>query len=255
MKELSSIRKLVFGFLSQYHFEEKNLDYRIIEKHVRSLQVLSDISNSGVQIFDISRLQIIFFSSNFGKLLGYKTADYENLNYSFFENKIHPEDSPQLACYGLSVLKILDAFTPSEKLNHKIVYEYRMLNAANEYVRLIEQYQILELDKSGQMWLLFSLVDISPDQEATQVKACIHNFRTGHFVPIEADIKPALELTKREREILKLVKQGYLSKEISDILSISVHTVNTHRYRFLEKLGANNSLEAVIFASKHGLLD
>lgn len=255
MSDLSSIQKLVFGFLSKYRFEEKNLDYTLIDKHIRSLQILSDLSNSGVQIFDISRLQIIFFSSNFGKLLGYKVSDYEDMNYSFFEGKIHPEDSHLLACHGLSALKMFHAFTPSERLNHKIIYEYRMVNAAGEYVRLIEQYQILELDKTGQMWLMFSLVDISPDQQATQVKSCIYNFRTGHFIPIQIDTKPALELTKRELEILKLVKQGYLSKEISDILSISVHTVNTHRYRFLEKLGANNSLEAVIFASKHGLIE
>lgn len=255
MNEVSSIKKLVFGFLSQYRFEEKNLDYTLIDKHIRSLQVLSDLSNSGVQIFDISKLQIIFFSSNFGKLLGYKTSDYEDLNYNFFEVKIHPEDSHLLACHGLSALKMFHTITPSEKLNHKIIYEYRMLNAAGEYVRLVEQYQILELDKTGQMWLMFSIVDISPDQEATNVKACIHNFITGRFIPIEVDAKPVLELTKRELEILKLVKQGYLSKEISDILSISVHTVNTHRYRYLEKLGANNSLEAVIFASKYGLID
>jgi DNA-binding NarL/FixJ family response regulator len=63
-----------------------------------------------------------------------------------------------------------------------------------------------------------------------------------------------LELTKRELEILKLVKQGLLSKEISDKLYISVHTVNTHRQRLLEKLGANNTIEAIIFATKYGLL-
>jgi DNA-binding NarL/FixJ family response regulator len=51
------------------------------------------------------------------------------------------------------------------------------------------------------------------------------------------------------------VKEGYLSKEISDRLSISVHTVNTHRQRFLEKMGAANSMEAVMYASKYGLLE
>ena len=38
-------------------------------------------------------------------------------------------------------------------------------------------------------------------------------------------------------------------------LSISVHTVNTHRQRILEKLKAGNSLEAVRYASELGLLD
>ena len=62
-------------------------------------------------------------------------------------------------------------------------------------------------------------------------------------------------LSDREREILALIQRGHLSKEISAMLCISVHTVNTHRQRFLEKLGANNSLEAIMFASKFGLLD
>jgi len=66
--------------------------------------------------------------------------------------------------------------------------------------------------------------------------------------------KAQIELTKRETEILKLVKEGYLSKEISSKLFISLHTVNTHRQRFLEKLGAQNSFEAVNFASKFGLI-
>jgi DNA-binding CsgD family transcriptional regulator len=81
------------------------------------------------------------------------------------------------------------------------------------------------------------------------------NFRTGKIIAMEAPEKAEFELTKREIEILRYVKDGLLSREISDKLFISVHTVNTHRQRFLEKLGASNSMEAVIFASKFGLLN
>ena len=88
-----------------------------------------------------------------------------------------------------------------------------------------------------------------------KTKSQLLNIRTGSFIPFEVEQKVDLELTKRELEILKLVKEGYLSKEISDKLSISVHTVNTHRQKFLEKLGANNSFEALSLASKLGLLN
>ena len=100
-----------------------------------------------------------------------------------------------------------------------------------------------------------SIVDISPNQDLeSPVKCRLLNFRTGNLIPLETDQKIQLEITPRELEVLRLVKDGLLSKEISDKLSISVHTVNTHRQRVLEKLGANNSMEAVIFASKFGLL-
>lgn len=254
--ELSSIYELFFKFLSQYQFDEKNLDYSLIPKHIKSLQPLADYSNSGVNIFDINKKEVVFFSSNFGKLLGYVPSDYEELKHVFFESKMHPDEKHQLALNGISVLKVFNAFSRDEKLNHKVIKEYRMLNSENKYVRIVEQYQVLELDKTDQLWLLLSIVDISPNQEENSpIKSQLLNFRTGDFIPLEITQKAELDLTKRELEVLKLVKQGLLSKEISNKLSISVHTVNTHRQRFLEKLGANNSFEAVSFASKYGLLE
>lgn len=256
MNTPNSFEETVHQCMGQFVFDEADLDYSLIPKHARSLQTLADVSNSGVQIFDLYRKQVAFFSANFGKMLGYSPADYEGRNYHFFETKIHPHEALQLALRGFSVLKLFATFSNDEKLNHKVIYEYRMLNAEDTYVKLIEQYQILELDPRGQIWLMFSMVDVSPNQDSDgSVKCQILNFRTGHFVPFAIEPKPELELTKREVEILRLVKQGYLSKEISSRLSISVHTVNTHRYRFLEKLGANNSMEAVAFAAKYGLLD
>jgi DNA-binding CsgD family transcriptional regulator len=254
-KELS-VQEIFFAFLMKYQYDSEDLDYSVVPRHIQTFQTLSEIGNSGVNIFDIHKKEILFYSANFGKLLGYTPSDYAIKSHEFFSEKIHPDDRLKLALNSISILKIFDKFSDDEKLNHKSIYEYRMLNSQGKYIRLIEQYQILELDKKGQIWLMFGIVDISPNQdENEQVKSQLLNFRTGNFISFETSLKPELELTKREIEILALVKQGFLSKEISDKLSISVHTVNTHRQRFLEKLGANNSFEAVMFASKYGLLD
>jgi len=256
MTEQSHIQEIFFRYLLQIQFDEKDLDYSAINKHTTVLQTLSDIGNSGTGIFDLCKREVIFYSSNFGVLLGYAPNDYKDIGQQFFAGKIHPDDALTCSINGVSVLKILNNFSLDEKFNHKVVSEYRILNAQNQYVRLIEQYQVLELDHSGQIWLLLNIVDVSPDQEELkECKSQLLNFRTGKIIPLEVSRTVQVELTKREIEILKYVKDGLLSKEISNKLAISVHTVNTHRQRFLEKLGANNSLEAVIFAAKFGLLD
>jgi DNA-binding CsgD family transcriptional regulator len=256
MKKNTSIEEVFFKYLSQFKFEEKLLDYSVVEKHAMALQTLSDIGNSGTGIFDFCKRQIVFYSSNFGRLLGYAPSDYEALGQDFFAEKIHPEDARRLSFSGVSVMKIFSSFSSDEKLNHKVINEYRMLNAENQYVRMIEQYQVLELDRKGQIWLTLNIVDVSPNQGAAEEsKSQLLNFRTGKIIPMEITQTVQHELTKREVQILKMVKDGYLSKEISNRLSISLHTVNTHRQRFLEKLGANNSLEAIMFASKFGLLE
>lgn len=256
MAEQNLVDELFFKYLLTFKFNGSDLDYSLLDIHKIVLQTLSNIGNSGIGVFDVSKREMVFYSSNFGKLLGYSQTDYEKTGQEFFYNKIHPEDKVKLGINGISVFKIFNNFSKDDKLSHKSITEYRMLNAQNKYVRLVEQYQILELDKTGQMWLLINFVDLSPNQEEYDgIKSQLLNFKTGKIIAMEATPKPQIELTKRETEILKLVKDGLLSKEISDKLAISVHTVNTHRQRFLEKLGANNSFEAIMFGAKFGLLN
>ncbi len=63
------------------------------------------------------------------------------------------------------------------------------------------------------------------------------------------------ELTRREKEILKLIADGYTNQEIADRLIISVKTVETHRAHILEKLELHTRAELVKYARSHGLLD
>jgi two-component system response regulator NreC len=61
-------------------------------------------------------------------------------------------------------------------------------------------------------------------------------------------------LTKREREILKLIAEGFKSKEIADYLCISVHTVETHRSALMKKLNLHNTAALVALAIEKGLV-
>ncbi len=60
-------------------------------------------------------------------------------------------------------------------------------------------------------------------------------------------------LAERERQVLGLLAQGYLYKEIADELQISAHTVNTYIRRIYEKLHVNSRSQAV--AKFQGLID
>jgi FixJ family two-component response regulator len=53
------------------------------------------------------------------------------------------------------------------------------------------------------------------------------------------------QLTSREREVLDLILAGKLNKQIADVLDISIKTVEVHRARVMEKMGAN-SLAALV---------
>lgn len=61
-------------------------------------------------------------------------------------------------------------------------------------------------------------------------------------------------LTKREREVLKLIAEGYKNAEIASYLSISVHTVETHRDNMMKKLDLHNIAALTAFALDRGLI-
>ncbi len=58
-------------------------------------------------------------------------------------------------------------------------------------------------------------------------------------------------LTDREREIVMLVSEGLMNKEIADKLGISVRTVEVHVYNFMKKLELRNRTELIRFTLEH----
>ncbi|MEV5440533.1 response regulator transcription factor [Streptomyces sp. NPDC052682] len=62
-------------------------------------------------------------------------------------------------------------------------------------------------------------------------------------------------LTPREEEVLKLVAEGHSSKEIAELLFISVKTVQRHRANLLQKLGLRDRLDLTRYAIRVGLIE
>jgi DNA-binding NarL/FixJ family response regulator len=62
-------------------------------------------------------------------------------------------------------------------------------------------------------------------------------------------------LTPRESEIVKLVAEGYSSREIAETLVISIKTVERHRANILEKLGMRDRVELTRYAIRCGLIE
>ena len=58
-------------------------------------------------------------------------------------------------------------------------------------------------------------------------------------------------ITKREKEILKLIAEGYLGKQIADMLNISFNTVRTHRNNLMKKLNLNCTASLVNYYLQH----
>ena len=98
----------------------------------------------------------------------------------------------------------------------------------------------LATDKHGCLLLCACIYTLATDEDR---KAKFTNTRTGE-VRILTNKDYENILSKREMEVLRLIDQGLLSKEISDNLCISINTVNRHRQNILQKLKVDRAIEA-----------
>jgi two-component system response regulator DegU len=125
--------------------------------------------------------------------------------------------------------------------------------------------QALEVGASG-----FLLKDSSKDELIKAIKA-VENGETycsgevskillNKFLlsskskKLKTEAEEKLDLTKREKEILKLISDGLSNKEIATKLFVSTRTVDTHRYNLMQKLGVKNGAELVRLAFKLNLI-
>ena len=92
----------------------------------------------------------------------------------------------------------------------------------------------------------------------TELKANAHS-STGAFHSTSSStsstqVNLSVSLTKRETEVLRLVVQGQTDRQISEVLHISIRTVNTHITNILNKTNCDNRTAAATFAIQHKLI-
>jgi len=68
-------------------------------------------------------------------------------------------------------------------------------------------------------------------------------------------VDQAASLTLRQRQILRLLAEGLSAKQMAQKLDISQRTVEFHKYRMMETLGAKSTSDLIHFAIKHGIVE
>jgi len=67
-------------------------------------------------------------------------------------------------------------------------------------------------------------------------------------------VKEEERLTERQREVLQLLAEGKVMKEVADILHMTTRTVGWHKYRIMEVLGTKNNADLVKYAMRNHLI-
>ena len=193
-------------------------------------------------------------------------------------NKNRPKiaiiDTNTLAVLGLkqllqTVMPILtiDTFGSMTELMANQPEQYRHYFAAMNIVlenrtfftEHIRQTIVLTLSLGGSSQLadFHSICINAPETEVVRQLLILQQMghSEGRNMPPMPQILKKKILSDREIEVMSLIAQGYINKEIADKLSIGLATVVTHRSNIMDKLGLKSVSALTIYAVTHGYVD
>jgi len=205
---------------------------------------------------DVFKERYDFASDNFSHIFGYNSQWIQTIHKQgdLLEERIHPDDRSQITEYQIQHGEFIYSLPFEKRNDYQQIFQYRVLNAKQEYVNVISRQQVIQKDRNGKAWIIMGVMDMSPDQELNEkIKHSVINRQTGEIIISGITSPTQPQLTSREKEVLKLIRQGLLSKEIADQLNVSIHTINNHRKNILAKLNVDTSIEAINAAGHLGL--
>jgi DNA-binding CsgD family transcriptional regulator len=174
--------------------------------------------------------------------VGYTQTEINEMGCNYFEKIMHPEDL-KMTRDSISFLKDI----PQEHIFKGIS---RVKPKEKDYQWCFSQTQVFKYKPDGTPWqfLNAAFVITEPFHTDSQLEDVLKEVN---------QLKNKLKLqslSKREREILKLIANGLTDDGISKKLHISTRTVHTHRNKLIKKTATNNTATLVAFAVKSGLM-
>ncbi|MHC5353230.1 response regulator transcription factor [Myroides sp. LJL115] len=164
------------------------------------------------------------------------------LKWSHFKKLIHEQDQDDVNKYRKRATKLTSKLDYGDLFKYVIYFHFRIRCANKRYIRVLEKRQVIEVTTDGKVSKLLIQHQVIPSlQQEIGNNFKIFDLTTNTYIKDEHHF----HLTKREFEILRLIKEGYNSGEISDKLVISIQTIQTHRKNILAKSQCNSFIEVI----------
>jgi len=194
----------------------------------------------------------VTYQRGINRLLGYNPVEF---NHDLLSGFCHPDDIERY----VHLVKISNDWARElkpEPFSVEASIDYRIRKKDGSYLKVLRQSTVFEscLNRSIKSAFMV-LTDISRIKTDTSVNLSVINLNSGRVFLEDEDCTSELpKFTKREKEILVKVKDGYDSKAIAGALFISHHTVDTHRRRMLSKTICKNVVELVQYCIRMGVI-
>lgn len=237
-----------------YKYIFESYDKPSLQKHIEKIIEMDRFLPYSSTFFCITNTQDLTFeyiSKNYKVSLGLNPEDLKEKGMRYFWSRIHPDDVES----WLRALNNLMEFTLSEIPKEKrqdasYTWNFRFKNAQDTYVNIVQNTTPLIFDSDSKPIIgLAHYTVMHPDVklDITASAKLLNDKQEYETIYFNSFSQKLLHdgVTNRERDIIRLLILDKTSKEISEKLNISPHTVDTHRRNILKKLDISSTGELV----------
>lgn len=205
-------------------------------------------------IFNLQTHSLEVISDEMTTVLGYEK---DELTLETLLAIVHPDDRPYYLNFENRTSEFFASLPVEKLMKYKVRHDFRLRRKDGHYVRLLHQIIVIQHDDAGRIMRSLSfetdITHLKPEGKPTLSFIGLGGEPSYVNVDVENIFAVNKEiLSKREKQILLLIMEGKLSKEIGQLLHISKQTVDTHRNNMLAKCGAANSSELIVKAIRQG---
>ncbi|WP_394660511.1 response regulator transcription factor [uncultured Chryseobacterium sp.] len=209
----------------------------------------AQVENSIAVLSDMQADKSYVYFSRTADELGLNSSENPKVIDSIWEEdilkKIHPDDKLKKYIHELRFFKMLEEVGFLERSGFIVLSNIRIKDKDNCYRFVRHRMFYFYSPDNGKLRFALCLYDMALKRfQPGASEFLIVNSVNGEIVA-EDKLTYQNVLSSREMEILKYVGEGFTSKEIAEMLCISINTVSRHRQNILEKLKVKNSVKAI----------
>lgn len=228
---LELLQKEIKDLKDKLNFCEELLD------KLPGLIYINEVGKAGVE----NSMRNVYLNKYAVEITGYSREEADTLGPEYFRKVLHPDDYEVI---NQSVDLLL-------KIDSDIIYggAYKFKPKGKDYIWMLARTRVFKRKADGTPYQYLNTA-IQLDEEFHAQNQIYALLKENRRLVNEINV---LKLTKREREVLKLLADGHSAKKISLKLNISESTVISHRKNMQKKLKLNNTAALVNFAVENGL--
>jgi DNA-binding CsgD family transcriptional regulator len=218
--------------------EKENLIQTVVN-HISSY--CREDKNLMISVFDIKKNKFLFCNDSFKNILGYNADEIISGGWEFWYKKINPVEARVIK----HAINLLTQKPLSEKHPGVLSFTYHIKDIFSNWYFVSHELSLYHFKKN--LLILSYLYDISQIERIEYFLG-----KKQHSITNKSGNK--ITVSKREKEVLVLIAEGFSSKQIADELYISNHTAIKHRKNLIEKFKVKNTAQLIKEASRFFLL-